>query len=691
MTASRETIALSAWTVLKGTPTPVAEGLAIVPAESGDVVLELAGDTARMGGIDWTEEKYVVLELQADMQSMVRTNLEFFAADNPGDKVDLCLNYSLIPNHRVRMAVRLDELASRRFFLPTYPGSYKGHVMGNPTHISRMNRVRIHLRPGRDTRRFTLFHFHLSDRLPDFTVVGDRMVDKLGQYKGMEWEGKTASEADLVAFLREERCRAAAGTGYPDGWSRYGGWTERQFTATGFFHTHHDGQRWWLVDPDGYAFLSNGVCYGSRMGVHGFVDGMEGLFDWIPNPDDPLYADACTTADQIAEFVKRNGAEAGRGRRMVNYARANMIRAFGKDWWNAWVEINAARLKRWGFNTIGVGVNNYFDERVMDYLAKAEIPFVWTLKHFPQTKASIFRDFPDVFSAEYASQAATFAKQLEPFVGNPYLIGYFINNEPEWLFQHSVNLAERLLASPHQLASKDRLVDFLRRKYATVAALNAAWNTAFADFADLHTPLAGADQKSEQARLDLDEFSKILVDQYGRVTSEALLAVDPDHLNLGMRYAYPHEKTIAGFTYFDVFSFNRYTENPVPDLQRVTGLCDKPLLIGEWHFGGSDKGLLANGLVAAANQTERGLAYSFYLENCLAQPAFVGAHFFEYNDQPVLGRFDGECMQHGLIDICNRPYEDMLANLVKTNAKLYQLATGQIEPTQQRGKLIPRY
>jgi len=691
MPGSCERIVLSALSLVKGSGVPAPAGLAVLPAAEG-VAFELTGPAAAMGGVTWTPDKFIVLELQADMQSMARIDLNFFDAANPGDAVDLCLNYAMVPNHRVRLAVRLDELASRRFFLPTYPGSYKGHVIGKPTHISRMNRLRIVLKPGRDLTRFTLFDLYLSDRLPDFTVVGAKMVDELGQYKGMSWAGKTPSVTALVASLQDARRQAAVERSYPAGWSRYGGWLERRFDATGFFHPRHDGRRWWLVDPDGYAFISNGVCYGSRMGVHGFVHGMEDLFDWLPDPDDPTYAPACTTADCIAEFVKRNGKEAGRDRRMVNFARTNMIRAFGADWWNAWVEINVARLKHWGFNTVGVGVNNYFDERVMDFLAKAQIPYVWTLKAFPQTTQLIFRDFPDVFSLEYARNAAVFAQQLKPFVRDPYMIGYFINNEPEWLFQASVNLAERLLASPHNLASKAALIEFLRTRYrGDIAALNAAWQSAFATFADLNTPLADADRRSDAARRDLEDFSRILVDQYGKVTSQALHAVDPDHLNLGMRYAYPHEKTVTGFTYFDVFSFNRYTENPVPELQRVATLCDKPLLIGEWHFGGSDKGLLANGLVAAPNQTERGLAYAFYLENAAAQPAFVGAHYFEFNDQPVLGRFDGECMQHGLIDVCNRPYEEMIAAVRETNRRLYAIAAGQLAPTPQRGRLVARF
>jgi len=32
-----------------------------------------------------------------------------------------------------------------------------------------------------------------------------------------------------------------------------------KFEATGFFKAHHDGKRWWLVAPDGYAFWSSGL------------------------------------------------------------------------------------------------------------------------------------------------------------------------------------------------------------------------------------------------------------------------------------------------------------------------------------------------------------------------------------------------------------------------------------------------
>ena len=39
---------------------------------------------------------------------------------------------------------------------------------------------------------------------------------------------------------------------------RFGGWTKKKFEATGFFRVEKD-KRWWLVTPEGNAFLSFGI------------------------------------------------------------------------------------------------------------------------------------------------------------------------------------------------------------------------------------------------------------------------------------------------------------------------------------------------------------------------------------------------------------------------------------------------
>ena len=39
----------------------------------------------------------------------------------------------------------------------------------------------------------------------------------------------------------------------------YGGLKNINFESTGFFRTQHDGNRWWLVTPQGNAFISFGI------------------------------------------------------------------------------------------------------------------------------------------------------------------------------------------------------------------------------------------------------------------------------------------------------------------------------------------------------------------------------------------------------------------------------------------------
>jgi len=42
-----------------------------------------------------------------------------------------------------------------------------------------------------------------------------------------------------------------------EGFDRFGGWMGKRFAATGFFRVEKD-DRWWLVSPEGNAFLSFG-------------------------------------------------------------------------------------------------------------------------------------------------------------------------------------------------------------------------------------------------------------------------------------------------------------------------------------------------------------------------------------------------------------------------------------------------
>jgi hypothetical protein len=68
----------------------------------------------------------------------------------------------------------------------------------------------------------------------------------------------------------------------------------------------------------------------------------------------------------------------------------------------------------------------------------------------------------------------------------------------------------------------------------------------------------------------------------------------------------------------------------------------------------------------------------------------VGLHYFQWNDQPVLGRFDGENYNIGLVDVCNQPYPELTEAVRQTNERLYEVATGKQKPYDKLLKKAPQ-
>ena len=110
---------------------------------------------------------------------------------------------------------------------------------------------------------------------------------------------------------------------------------------------------------------------------------------------------------------------------------------------------------------------------------------------------------------------------------------------------------------------------------------------------------------------------------------------------------------------FDVCSINVYEYEPTKQLDRAYRLSGRPILIGEFHIGVPENGLGA-GLVQAMNQAERGIGYRYYVEQAASMDCFLGAHWFQWQDEPVLGRMDGENYNIGFVDSTNRSYPELV-------------------------------
>lgn len=588
------------------------------------------------------------------------------------------VRFGIMPDLEAKIAIDLRWLDGHLLFPEHQPGQLKFVCHGRRVHQDEICQVRLTTYPSHHDFDLTIRQLTLTDQEPQtFPVADVKLIDPLGQYKRKDWPGKVTSIDDLR--LRLEGVLSDVPDAYPlSRWSRYGGDTSQPLqTGAGFFRTCRREGRWWLADPDGNAFFSMGPdCTTIR--PDGRVDGVKAWLDWLPDRDDPDYEPMYQTEPP------RRLEESKRDCLLFSYTQANLFRVFGPDWYQQWTRLISRQLKHHGLNTLG----NWSDPTLGPVI---EMPYVTQLSRFPSTPTLIFRDFPDVFSPDFAADAQACAAELEARRGDPWLIGYFLRNEPAWAFVDRLIIADEVLRQPQPTASRQRLIDWLRGRYHHIEALNAAWKTDWPDFSPLEKPIEQASALSEGAMADMREFSRQMLEAYVGIPSQACRRADPDHLNLGMRWAWISDPdVVTGWQHFDVFSINCYAMDPTDAIDQVDRLgVDRPVMIGEFHFGALDRGLTATGLEAVRTQSDRGRAYQHYCERVAAHPQGIGCHYFQCYDQFALGRFDGENYNIGLLDITSQPYADMMEAVRRCADRIYDVAAGRIQPTEDQPESLP--
>lgn len=453
----------------------------------------------------------------------------------------------------------------------------------------------------------------------DAVLDGLPLVDELGQSVHDSWPGKARSVDELKAAWREEDHALAA---FDFGFCGYGGFADTKAEATGFFRIEKRDARAWFVDPDGHLFLSLGA-------------------DVIrPEMVTPAASrEAFFRARPPASLLPARERDGDRG---LSFFTWNLARRFGERWLAGWIDHTMRRMDAWGLNTVA----NWSDERLWDAKRK---PYAVPLESW-LTDVS-YLGLPDVYSDAFATATDERARrQCAPRRDDPWLLGYFLANEPPFP-QKELQTVELILAGP---------------RTATRVAL------------EKH--LAAGDTEERRKQFVGDAFER-----YVALTSAAVKRHDPNHLNLGMRSGgAPTDAEIRAARAFDVYSVNVYDDEVrAARMRRISELTGKPVLIGEFHFGTPGRGLAA-GLVQVRDQAERGKAYRFYVENAFAMPEMVGTHYFQWADQPATGRFDGENYNIGLVDVTDRPYADLVEALKATHRRVRRLHAGEIAPTGER-------
>jgi len=487
-------------------------------------------------------------------------------------------------------------------------------------------------------------------------------IDQYGQFKYKEWPGKVHSDADLIAAREREKADLAAHPG-PVGWSKFGGWADGpKRPATGQFRVEKIDGKWWMVDPEGFLYWSHGPVRVTPSTAITPLDKRDFYFESLPAEGTP-FAKFYTTRDELLYpyYVKRNI------QRTYDFSSANCYRKYGDDYYTIFADLAHVRLRSWGLNTIA----NSSDKKIC-LMDRTPYTDRFELKSKPIAGSQDgWWPFRDPFDASFRADVRRLMAEHKQEMDDPWCFGFFVDNELSW--GGPTDLAAWTLASPADQAAKIEFRTRMQGKYGTVEKLNAAWGTAYADWAaflqETKRPGKGADE-------DLIAFTRVIANAYFGNIREAFKAAAPNKLYMGCRFAGhgPEFAIRAAAAHCDVVSFNIYARH-LDDFKLPAGV-DKPVMIGEFHFGALDRGMFHPGLIKLENQEERGRAYVQYVTSALKHPNVVGVHWHQFGDQATTGRFDGENFQVGFVDCCGTPYPETVAGIREVGYKMYEIRSG---------------
>ena len=348
----------------------------------------------------------------------------------------------------------------------------------------------------------------------------------------------------------------------------------------------------------------------------------------------------------------------------------------GKTWysWTAfapslsdWIADTRSRLHAWGFNTAGgwsLPPQQLKFPAVIDLELGRHAKFHWF----------------DPFAPDMPGRMTALARKLvAPYRGSPYRIGYFSDNEVGWWAGALFVFYSQKPASSY---TKQRWVRLLRQHY------HDDWAHFTADF---EPPPGVASWPSLLASTTMThmrpggngiavvrEWTGIVAEHYYALAEQAIHAADPDALYFGDRLPiyYDPAAVRAMAKHVDAIAVNYNVDAGdgwlaryfFDGLEKLSG--GKPILVSEWFFAARQNrtGNKNNGhLMTVDTQAERARGAAAATLNFARIPEIVGTQWFQYYDHPKGGRADGEDYDFGLVDVDDRPYQQLTAALSVAN------------------------
>ena len=521
------------------------------------------------------------------------------------------------------------------FPFPTIENAYKGPQIFR-SQLGKPNGHRLHWRKfyPEDLREITLefrsssgkidlllhspFLAWQQDELIDRKLHDLPYLDELGQVRALIWPGKARNSTSARKVVHRENVEASNSASKVR-MGKFGGWIDGpQMEATGRFRTKKVDGKWWLIDPEGYLFFSIGTCMtGWKSETYAGPERANGnFFSYLPGEDD---------------YLRWTGIQKIGGQKFVNYPSLNFRRFFGENWQDTVRKGIHDRMRSWGVNTLGCWSDQSLQrDRKTPYVL---ISSIWW-------QASGHRKFPSPFRENFQADIEDNIKKLSWAKNDPYCLGIFLGNELEW----PDRIGQKIMDLPSEHPTKQWAMKELRQLDI-----------------DSDTPSVK----------ELDQLYLPFVQTFFQKCKAAINKELPNTLFLGCRtHRGPSILGRGAIGYVDVFSVNVY-DSRVRSWQ-VPADADIPILAGEFHFGAVDRGVPSPGLSGSWDQRQRGFSFAHYLASALAEPRFVGVHWFQWIDQSASGRKDRENHQCGFIDVTGKAYPEFTKIVSKVTKKIYK-------------------
>ena len=432
----------------------------------------------------------------------------------------------------------------------------------------------------------------------------------------------------------------------------YGGNTALRFRASGFFRLQRSG-RWWLVTPQGNAFIAYGINHiePNRVSAPYNKQHWAARFGLAPDAD---------------------------------------VRDFFPGMWEK-AKQDIARL---GMNSLGCHTPPTYGASFMPYVA--QVRFVDICHYMTPTKD----EYLDVFADSFVQHCESTARDIVlPRKDDPFVLGYSMTDCPIFTNLDAAPRVENVYGSRrHGLPlwpvvlrnlesstpGKRAYVDTMRSRYGgNVAEFNRTYDTGFGSFDALAAATNWRPAEDSQNDAEVEDnlqFLYRIVDRCYEVEVGAIRSFDTNHLVFGDKLNgntnTPDEIVRLADKHMDLIFYQYYAflEDQQELLARWTRLTDKPFFMGDSSLSvPSDEAPDPYG-PHCRSQEDRAAHFTRLFDDLFARPCYVGWSWCGWMDS---WRDLQDSKQHsGLQTPFGEFHQPMARAMAAFSERMYDVAAG---------------